>query len=238
MRRFALPPFPQSDPPPSSHSYDGLLDITHGCTDVTVTYTYLHDHWKASLIGHSDNNGAEDVAITVTLALNLWEDLNSRTPSFRFGHGHIFNNVYDDNNDGINTRDGAQLLVENNVWTGTNKKPLYSTDEGYAVARGNGASAGLCAPARSLTATVRDVARAQISVMARTQRPRATSPPPRTVTTSSTPTMFSAPSKPTPDSCSPSRRSKQLVVFSVDVPSCGSIRRTAFVVDDFVHGYH
>ena len=52
------------------------------------------------------------------------------------------------------------------------------------------------------------------------------------------PTMFSAPSKPTPDSCSPSRRSKQLVVFSVDVPSCGSIRRTAFVVDDFVHGYH
>ncbi len=32
--------------------------------------------------------------------------------------GHIFNNVFDDNNDGINTRDGAELLVENNVWTG------------------------------------------------------------------------------------------------------------------------
>jgi pectate lyase len=44
--------------------------------------------------------------------------------------------VFDNNNDGINTRDGAQLLVENNVWTGTNK-PLYSTDAGYAVARGN-----------------------------------------------------------------------------------------------------
>ena len=45
--------------------------------------------------------------------------------------------MFDDNNDGINTRDGAQLLVENNVWTGTDK-PLYDTDDGFAVARGNG----------------------------------------------------------------------------------------------------
>ncbi|KAF8169813.1 pectate lyase [Pholiota molesta] len=116
--------------------YDGLLDITHGCTGVTVTNSKLYDHWKASLIGHSDSNGAEDVAITVTLANNYWTDLNSRTPSFRFGHGHIFNNFFEDNNDGINTRDGAQLLVENNVWTGTSK-PLYDTDTGFAIARGN-----------------------------------------------------------------------------------------------------
>ncbi|THU89056.1 pectate lyase [Dendrothele bispora CBS 962.96] len=116
--------------------YDGLLDITHGVTGITVTNSKLYTHWKCSLIGHSDNNGAEDVAITVTMASNWWFNLNSRTPSFRFGHGHIFNNVFDDNNDGINTRDGAQLLVENNVWTGTDK-PLYETDEGFAVARGN-----------------------------------------------------------------------------------------------------
>ncbi|KDR74283.1 hypothetical protein GALMADRAFT_211890 [Galerina marginata CBS 339.88] len=116
--------------------YDGLLDITHGCTGVTVTNSKLYDHWKASLIGHSDNNGPQDVKITVTLANNYWTNLNSRTPSFRFGHGHIFNNVFDSNNDGINTRDGAQLLVENNVWTGTNQ-PLYATDAGFAVARGN-----------------------------------------------------------------------------------------------------
>jgi pectate lyase len=72
--------------------YDGLLDITHGCYAVTVTNSYLHDHWKASLVGHSDNNEAEDVAIQVTYAYNRWSILNSRTPSFRFGHGHIFNN--------------------------------------------------------------------------------------------------------------------------------------------------
>ena len=38
--------------------------------------------------------------------------------------------------DGINTRDGAQVLVENNVFVGS-KKPLYSTDSGFAVATGN-----------------------------------------------------------------------------------------------------
>ena len=59
-------------------------------------------------------------------------------PIAKIGHGHIFNNLFDDNNDGINTRDGAQLLVQNNVWTGTDK-PLYATDEGFAVATGNGA---------------------------------------------------------------------------------------------------
>ncbi|EKM76092.1 hypothetical protein AGABI1DRAFT_87431 [Agaricus bisporus var. burnettii JB137-S8] len=118
--------------------YDGLLDITHGCTGITVTNSRLHDHWKGSLVGHSDSNGSEDTPMTVTYANNWWHNLNSRTPSFRFGHGHIFNNVFDANADGINTRDGAQLLVENNVWTNPAKqKPLYSTDGGFAVARGN-----------------------------------------------------------------------------------------------------
>ncbi|KAL5478366.1 hypothetical protein ACEPAI_2550 [Sanghuangporus weigelae] len=117
-------------------SYDGLLDITHGCTGITVTNSYLHDHFKASLVGHSDSNRDQDTAITVTYANNYWQNLNSRTPSFRFGHGHIFNNVYEDNNDGINTRVGAQLLVENNVFSGT-EEPLYSTDEGFAIANGN-----------------------------------------------------------------------------------------------------
>uniref|UniRef100_A0A0W0EU34 pectate lyase n=1 Tax=Moniliophthora roreri TaxID=221103 RepID=A0A0W0EU34_MONRR len=116
--------------------YDGLLDITHGCTGVTVSNSKLYNHWKASLVGHSDSNGDEDTKITVTYVGNYWSNLNSRTPSFRFGHGHIFNNYFEDNSDGINTRDGAQLLVENNVWVDP-KKPLYSTDEGFAISKNN-----------------------------------------------------------------------------------------------------
>ncbi|KAG8723863.1 hypothetical protein FRC09_001442 [Ceratobasidium sp. 395] len=116
--------------------YDGLLDITHGCYAVSVTNSYLRDHWKGSLVGHSDSNESEDKAIQVTYAFNKWSNLNSRTPSFRFGHGHIFNNYFVGNNDGINTRVGAQLLVQNNVFEGVSK-PLYATDGGYANAQGN-----------------------------------------------------------------------------------------------------
>jgi pectate lyase len=64
------------------------------------------------------------------------------------GYPHV---VFDNNNDGINTRDAAQLLVENNVWTGTTK-PLYSTDGGFAVARGNDfGGAANTAPTGTLT---------------------------------------------------------------------------------------
>jgi pectate lyase len=40
--------------------YDGLLDITHAADWVTVSWNKFHDHYKTCLVGHSDNNGAED----------------------------------------------------------------------------------------------------------------------------------------------------------------------------------
>ncbi|KAG8696508.1 hypothetical protein FRC09_008470 [Ceratobasidium sp. 395] len=116
--------------------YGGLLDITHGCYAVTVTNSYLHDHWKTSLVGYPDSNESEDAAIQVTYAYNKWYNLDSRTPSFRFGHGHIFNNYFIMNNNGINAGVGAELLVQNNVFEGVGK-PLYSTDNGCANASGN-----------------------------------------------------------------------------------------------------
>ncbi|KAF2179026.1 polysaccharide lyase family 1 protein [Zopfia rhizophila CBS 207.26] len=117
--------------------YDGLLDITHAGDFITVSNSYFHDHWKASLVGHSDSNGAEDKGhLRVTYHDNYWQNINSRGPSLRFGTGHIFNNYYENVSDGINTRQGAQLLVQNNVFVNS-KKPLYATDAGYAVASGN-----------------------------------------------------------------------------------------------------
>ncbi|ESK92440.1 pectate lyase a [Moniliophthora roreri MCA 2997] len=118
--------------------YDGLLDITHGCTGVTVSNSYLHDHYKTSLVGHSDSNESEseDVNIRVAYVGNYWKNLDPRAPSFRFGTGPIYKNYFKSNNDGINTRVGAQLLVENDVCVSP-KKSLYSTDEGCAVATGN-----------------------------------------------------------------------------------------------------
>lgn len=117
--------------------YDGLLDITHAGDFVTISNSYFHDHWKCSLVGHSDNNAAEDTGhLRVTYHNNYWQNINSRGPSIRFGTAHLFNNYYENVSDGINTRDGAQVLVQNNVFVGS-KKPLYSTDGGFAVENGN-----------------------------------------------------------------------------------------------------
>jgi pectate lyase len=98
-------------------SYDGLIDVTHGCTGVTVSNSKLSNHYKTSLVGADDSN-TEDKNTTITYANNYWVSLGSRTPSVRFGHAHVFNNYFEKVDDGINTRVGAQLLIENNVWSG------------------------------------------------------------------------------------------------------------------------
>lgn len=118
--------------------YDGLIDLTHAADFITVSNCKIHDHWKASLIGHSDSNSAEDKGhLRVTYYNNHWDNINSRGPSLRFGTGHFFNNYYNAVSDGINARLGAQVLVENNVWVNS-KKPLYSVDnDAGAVATGN-----------------------------------------------------------------------------------------------------
>lgn len=40
--------------------YDGLCDVTHASDWVTISNTYFHDHYKVSLVGHSDSNADED----------------------------------------------------------------------------------------------------------------------------------------------------------------------------------
>ncbi|KAI1303811.1 polysaccharide lyase family 1 protein [Xylaria venustula] len=119
--------------------YDGLLDITHASDWVTVSNSYLHDHWKTSLIGHSDSNGDEDTGhLTVTYANTYFENINSRGPSIRFGTGHIFNTYYNNVNTAINTRLGAQVLVESTVFENSGDDAIYFADSdytGYAVVR-------------------------------------------------------------------------------------------------------
>lgn len=91
--------------------------------------------------------------------------VNSRTPSLRFGTGHVFNSYFENCNDGINTRQGAQVLVENNVFVGS-KAPLYSTDAGYAVARnndfGNGTNEALAGTLTSVPYTYSVIATANV----------------------------------------------------------------------------
>lgn len=108
--------------------YDGLCDVTHASDYVTISNTYFHDHWKASLVGHSDSNADEDTGhLIVTYANNYWSNINSRGPSFRFGTGHIFNSYLENMSTGINTRMGAELLVESVAFSGVDA-PIESAD--------------------------------------------------------------------------------------------------------------
>ncbi|PBP21097.1 putative pectate lyase A [Diplocarpon rosae] len=132
--------------------YDGLIDINHAADLITISNSRFHDHTKVCLIGHADNNKAEDSGhLRVTYHDNLFENLRTRTPSIRYGTAHVFNNYYKNVELAVNTRLNAQVLVEANVFEGVSK-PIYSTDAGYAVAVDNALGTGAnTAPKGSLT---------------------------------------------------------------------------------------
>ncbi|MFJ5222494.1 polysaccharide lyase family 1 protein [Streptomyces sp. NPDC088400] len=121
--------------------YDGLLDITHASDSVTVSWNTFKDHFKGSLVGHSDNNPTEDTGhLRVTYHHNQFSNVYSRIPSLRFGTGHFYDNYVQGADTACHSRMGAQMLVENNVFRDT--KIAVTTNrssdvDGYAVLRGN-----------------------------------------------------------------------------------------------------
>ncbi|KAF2839475.1 polysaccharide lyase family 1 protein [Patellaria atrata CBS 101060] len=122
--------------------YDGLLDAKHGSDQITVSWNKFHDHWKGSLIGHSDNNAGEDRSkLHVTYHHNEFRNVNSRLPSVRFGSAHIYSSCYMDGpTSGINSRMGAQVLVEDTSFTNVQLAivtNLDSDEEGFANNRNN-----------------------------------------------------------------------------------------------------
>ncbi|KAF3353708.1 putative mannosyltransferase [Verticillium dahliae VDG1] len=122
--------------------FDGLLDASHASDEITISWNKFHDHWKGSLVGHSDNNASEDRGkLRVTYHHNHFYNVNSRLPSIRFGTGHIYSSCYENNpTSGVNSRMGAQVLVENTVFINTNQAivtNLDSDEPGFAVQRNN-----------------------------------------------------------------------------------------------------
>jgi len=146
-----------SDTSHGTDYYDGLLDITHAGDYITVSYNYIHDHIKCSLIGHSDDNASEDTGkLHVTYDHNYFKNCDQRTPSIRFGTLHAYNNYFVNGSTGIHSRMGAQALVQNNVWSGV-KTPIETTKDsdvdGFVNQSGNvfGSGTNLITQTGSLT---------------------------------------------------------------------------------------
>ncbi|KAM0276052.1 hypothetical protein ACHAQH_007138 [Verticillium albo-atrum] len=119
--------------------YDGLADLSHAADWVTISHTYFHDHSKGSLVGHSDNNAAEDKGtLHVTYANNHWFNVRSRGPLLRFGVAHIYNTYYDTMDTGLNSRMGAQALIQSSYFENVGTKAIFSESSkeiGYVVAQ-------------------------------------------------------------------------------------------------------
>lgn len=122
-------------------TYDGLLDAKHGSDALTFSWNKFHDHWKGSLMGHSDNAASEDTGkLKVTYHHNHFIKVNSRLPSVRFGTAHVYNSCYNGGISGINSRMGAQVFVESNSFTDVALSIVTNRDskeEGFASEANN-----------------------------------------------------------------------------------------------------
>ncbi|CAE6458030.1 unnamed protein product [Rhizoctonia solani] len=98
--------------------YDGQVDITLGSDYVTLSWNKFHDHYKSSLIGSSEKNGAQDTGhFKITYHHNSWNNVHTRTPALRFGTVHFYNNLVENVvSQGIHTRSYGQALVQANVF--------------------------------------------------------------------------------------------------------------------------
>ena len=123
-------------------AYDGLVDIKHGSDYITVSWNKFYNHHKTCLLGHSDNNGAQDSThLLVTYHHNWFNGTVSRHPRVRFsGLTHVYNNYYNNNSYGIASTMNANVLVENNYFYMVTDPTLVgyaSSGPGFLVQTGN-----------------------------------------------------------------------------------------------------
>lgn len=120
---------------------DGLIDIKRGSDFITVSWNRTHDHNKTMLLGHDDENGAQDIGhLRVTYHHNFFDGSDQRNPRVRFGEPvHIFNNYCRNASYCIVSAMNAGLMVENNYFDTVNNpgRVEFSGDLGRLVARGN-----------------------------------------------------------------------------------------------------
>ncbi|MFC0529918.1 pectate lyase family protein [Phytohabitans kaempferiae] len=129
--------------------YDGMLDITHAGDYITVSWNVFRNHWKNSLVGHSDGNESEDSGhLRVTYHHNWFDRTFERNPRVRFGETvHVLNNYYSNINNNtasyaIASTMDAGVLVEANVFENVQQacwsaSGYAESDPGRLVARDN-----------------------------------------------------------------------------------------------------
>jgi pectate lyase len=126
-----------------SDGYDGAVDIKRASDFVTVSWNHVFNHDKSMLLGHSDDNGSQDIGhLRVSYHHNFFDGSTQRHPRVRFGNPvHVFNNYYKNNSGyGVASTEGAGVLVEGNYFEGVDD-PYHlgeaDSSAGTLVARNN-----------------------------------------------------------------------------------------------------
>jgi pectate lyase len=115
---------------------DGLIDITRGATDITVSWCRFTSHDKVMLIGASPRETG-DRDIRVTLHHNLFLATEERHPRLRFGKVHAYNNVLERwGSYGMASTMSGELLSQANVFVAGWNKAAIATIAGKDPARG------------------------------------------------------------------------------------------------------
>jgi pectate lyase len=118
-----------SDRNDTTSGYDGLIDITHGSSYLTISWTVFHDHRDTSRVGHTADPTAqaEDSALRVTYHHNMFSRVNSG-PRVRWGIAHVANNLFRDvTTFGVVSESAAYVKVEYNKFDNDVKMPIATT---------------------------------------------------------------------------------------------------------------
>ncbi|WP_255952154.1 pectate lyase family protein [Streptomyces odontomachi] len=102
-----------------SNAYDGATDVKRASDNVTVSWNHYHNQDKNCLLGHSDDNGSEDIGhLHVTYHHNWFDGTVQRNPRVRFGNPvHVYNNYFNNNSGyGVASTENAGVLVEGNYF--------------------------------------------------------------------------------------------------------------------------
>jgi pectate lyase len=124
-----------------SNGDDGAVDIKRGSDLVTVSWNRFHDHDKTLLLGHDDDNAAQDAGrLRTTYHHNYFDGSDQRNPRVRFAPiVHVYNNYYRDNSYGVASTNDAGLFVEGNYFFSVNNpgRVEFSGPLGRMVQRDN-----------------------------------------------------------------------------------------------------
>jgi pectate lyase len=97
------------------HAGDGLIDVRGG-TEITISWTHVHDHTKV-MLHTSDSESDPSPGMHITYHHNFFDTVTRRSPHFAYGKADFFNNYhYRWYEYGAASIDGAEFLSEANIY--------------------------------------------------------------------------------------------------------------------------